>query len=172
MAFSLTCICLWPKRWPPEPPSWSLLSFSVSRIFWEFRAPPWWGRRLSARSTPLQDVVWIGAHLVRKTILMKNKEDIIAQRAQHYISNLIKNGLKKSTRLNLTISRRDKVQSVRLRSNLSSDSAELQIQGRMPPFDLLGLSMETMIPNHPLLFSSESICHQDKQNTRKKWLAS
>ena len=27
VAFSLTCTLLWPERWPPEPPSWSLLSF-------------------------------------------------------------------------------------------------------------------------------------------------
>ena len=26
VAFSLTCTYPWPKRWPPEPPSWSLLS--------------------------------------------------------------------------------------------------------------------------------------------------
>ena len=30
VAFSLTCTLLWPERWPPEPPSWSLLSFQES----------------------------------------------------------------------------------------------------------------------------------------------
>ena len=60
VAFSLTCSRPWPKRWPPEPPSWSLLCF---QDFWEFWAPPWWWWRLRARSTPLHVVVcWFDPH--------------------------------------------------------------------------------------------------------------
>ena len=92
---------------------------------------------------------------------------------QFYLS-LLKNGLKNiqvdhpRPLLVHTISRRDKIQIIRLKLNLSLDSSGLQTRGRLSPFDLLGLSMETMIPNHPLLFSSESICHQDNQSIRKK----